>query len=148
MSTGPPSSDTVRSFEPPTRNPTWRPSGEKNGVPAPSVPAIGVEVSWSCSRIQSRPPRSAGPTYTRRFPSGEIATRFPDCVTGWSACSGGRKRLNRLTAGTGAGRSQPHKAAAMASAAMPTSAKVRGSRRPFPALAATGATAAVRTVGT
>ena len=35
------------------------------------------------------PASLAGPTYTIRFPSGEIATRLPDCVTGWSACSGG-----------------------------------------------------------
>jgi hypothetical protein len=37
----PPLSDTFFSF-PGTPNPTHRPSGEKNGLNAPSVPGIGV----------------------------------------------------------------------------------------------------------
>jgi hypothetical protein len=35
-------------------NPTWRPSGEKNGLYPPSVPAIGGEVSWSRRRGRDR----------------------------------------------------------------------------------------------
>src|SRR5690242_16784275 len=100
--------------------PTDRPSGEKNGEPAPSVPEMAMDVSLSWSRTQSRPLLlGPGPTYTSRSPSGEIATRLPEPVTVLSAWSGGRKTLNRLTVGAGPERSQPQAAspAATASAA-------------------------------
>ena len=42
---GPPPSATVRSLVPWTRKPSWLPSGEKKGDPAPAVPGTGV--AWS-----------------------------------------------------------------------------------------------------
>src|SRR6476469_1811494 len=145
---GPPSSGATRSLVPPTMKPTDRPSGEKNGDPAPSVPEIGVEISLSWSRTQSRPLLGPGPTYTRRCPSGEIATRLPDWVTLLTAWSGGRKTLKRLTAGAGPGRSQPQAASAAAARRPANSPILTGSSRVFAAGAgaARAAVAAVRAV--
>src|SRR5258708_13274640 len=57
------------------RKPTLLPSGEKNGVLAPSVPGTAIAWSWLRARIKScdRGP----PMYASRDPSGEMATR-PD----------------------------------------------------------------------
>ena len=66
--------------------PTWRPSGEKNGLSPPSVPASGVGWTWPASLIQRRVVPSPFPTYTIRFPSGEMATRPASAVED-TACS-------------------------------------------------------------
>jgi len=63
-------------------NPTRLPSGEKNGLEAPSVPAIGVASSWSMRRSQRRVPPSAGPMYASARPSRDSAMRAPPLALG------------------------------------------------------------------
>src|SRR6185369_4743599 len=123
VSGGPPSSERIRTVRPFRMKPSWRPSGEKNGLTTPSVPGIGVGRSLSWSRSQRRVPPSAGPMYTSLVPSGEIAMLLA-VGDGRSASPGRSSRLNRLTIGAGFGRNQPQSAAAVAIAAMPSATGV------------------------
>ena len=95
VTVGAPASDAIRTAVPSLRNPIRWPSGEKNGLAAPSVPAIGVASSWSSRRSQRRFPPSAGPLYTSARPSGESAIRAPPVGSGGcSAWFGRSARLN------------------------------------------------------
>ena len=135
VTVGAPASDASRTSTPFRMNPTRLPSGEKNGCEAPSVPAIGVASSWSMRRSQRRVPASAGPMYASARPSSEIAMRAPPLLFGGcSAWLGLSARLNWLTGGTGAGRSQPQSAAAaVAARATPSAVTSTPGRRRAPA---------------
>src|SRR4051812_45287337 len=87
------------------RKPTWLPSGEKNGVAAPSVPGTAMAWSWLRARIRScdRGP----PMYARRDPSREMATRPDQGVLGTIASAESITQVNRTTCFGGAGRNQP-----------------------------------------
>ena len=54
----------------PLMKPTRKPSGEKNGLKAPSVPISSTGSSWSRDRTKRRP---VSPTYTSFEPSGDAA---------------------------------------------------------------------------
>src|SRR5437879_9755981 len=90
---------------PSLRNPTCLPSGEKNGVVAPSVPGTAMAWSWLRGRIKScdRGP----PMYASRDPSGEMATRPDQGVLGAIASVETIASMDRTTCFAGAGRSQP-----------------------------------------
>src|SRR6266480_1261376 len=87
------------------RNPTCLPSGEKNGVVAPSVPVTAMAWSWLRGRIKScdRGP----PMYASRDPSGEMATRPDHGAPGAIASVESIARVDRTTCFAGAGRIQP-----------------------------------------
>ena len=68
----PPASETFRILSS-AQKPTHWPSGEKKGVYAPSVPAIGTAAAPSSDRRKSCLLSARRPTYTTRRPSGEIA---------------------------------------------------------------------------
>src|SRR5204863_2855455 len=87
------------------RKPTRRPSGEKNGLVAPSVPGTATAWSWLRARIRScdRGP----PMYASREPSGEMARRPDQAVLGASASVESIASMDRTTCFAGAGRSQP-----------------------------------------
>src|SRR2546428_552545 len=87
------------------RKPTLLPSGEKNGVLAPSVPGTAIAWSWLRARIQScdRGP----PMYASRDPSGEMATRPDQGAPGAIASVESVARVDRTTCFAGAGRIQP-----------------------------------------
>src|SRR5213076_1161709 len=87
------------------RNPTCLPSGEKNGVVAPSVPVTAMAWSWLRGRIKScdRGP----PMYASRDLSGEMATRPDQGVLGAIASVESIASMDRTTCFAGAGRSQP-----------------------------------------
>src|ERR1041385_26558 len=80
---GPPSRDStltavlLRGGTPGTMNPRREPSGEKNGLTAPSVPPNGDPRSWSRAGSHNRvPPSGVAPVYPGRSPPGEIASRY------------------------------------------------------------------------
>src|SRR5947207_713362 len=102
------------------RNPTCLPSGEKNGVVAPSVPGTATAWSWLRGRIKScdRGP----PMYASRDPSGEIAIRPDQGVLGTIASVESIARVDRTTCFAGAGRIQPQIAVAEISMASPITA--------------------------
>src|SRR5436309_15778381 len=87
------------------RNPTCLPSGEKNGVVAPSVPGTAIAWSWLRARIKScdRGP----PMYASRDPSGEMAMRPDQGAPGAIASVESIARVDRTTCFAGAGRIQP-----------------------------------------
>src|SRR6267142_2320892 len=87
------------------RKPTLLPSGEKNGVLAPSVPGTAIAWSWLRARIKScdRGP----PMYASRDPSGEMATRPDHGAPGAIASVESVARMDRTTCFAGAGRIQP-----------------------------------------
>src|SRR6266568_8211839 len=87
------------------RKPTLLPSGEKNGVLAPSVPATAIAWSWLRARIMScdRGP----PMYASRDPSGEMATRPDQGAPGAIASVESIARVDRTTCFAGSGRIQP-----------------------------------------
>ena len=98
VTVGAPASEAMRTCVPSLTNPIRWPSGEKNGLDAPSVPAIGVASSWSIRRSQRRLPPSPGPLYTSARPSGESAIRAPPVPSGGcSAWFGRSARLNWLS---------------------------------------------------
>src|SRR5213080_3645827 len=105
---------------PSLRNPTCLPSGEKNGVVAPSVPGTAMAWSWLRGRIKScdRGP----PMYASRDPSGEIAIRPDQGVLGTIASVESIARVDRTTCFAGAGRIQPQIAVAEISMASPITA--------------------------
>src|SRR5437867_7842439 len=92
------------------RNPTCLPSGEKNGVVAPSVPGTAMAWSWLRGRIKSCDRRP--PMYASRDPSGEMATRPDQGVLGAIASVESIASMDRTTCFAGAGRSQPQIAVA------------------------------------
>src|SRR5207249_8592061 len=102
------------------RNPTCFPSGEKNGVVAPSVPGTAMAWSWLRGRIKScdRGP----PMYASRDPSGEIAIRPDQGVLGTIASVESIARVDRTTCFAGAGRIQPQIAVAEIKMASPITA--------------------------
>src|SRR5436853_6449032 len=102
------------------RNPTCLPSGEKNGVAAPSVPGTARAWSWLRGRIKScdRGP----PMYASRDPSGEIAIRPDQGVLGTIASVESIARVDRTTCFAGAGRIQPQIAVAEIRMASPITA--------------------------
>src|SRR5919109_1706671 len=127
----------------PAKNATQRPSGEKTGLKAASVPGTGVTVSLSSSRWYSCVvvPRRA--TYTRLLPSGASAsegrpTPQGATPTNASAAESGRtiSDLRGRALPLVSDRCQPNqpKAAASAAIVQPAIATksqfVRGSRRP------------------
>src|SRR6476660_4567587 len=123
VTVGAPDREAMRTTVPSFTNPTRWPSGEKNGLDAPCVPAIGVASSWSSRRSQSCEPPSAGPRYASARPSGDRAMRPPpEGLGGCSAWLFRSARLNWLTGWAGLGRSQPQSAAAVATASAPLSA--------------------------
>ena len=76
-------------------------------------------------------------------PSGEMATRAPPAFcTGWSASVGRSATPNCVSGWAGGGRSQPHSAAAVATAATPASASVAVLHRDLAPLAARAGAAA------
>src|SRR6266403_6297880 len=85
--------------------PKCLPSGEKNGVVAPSVPGTAMAWSWLRGRIKScdRGP----PMYASRDPSGEMATRPDQGAPGAIASVESIARVDRTTCFAGAGRIQP-----------------------------------------
>src|SRR5438034_7914689 len=87
------------------RNPTCLPSGEKNGVVAPSCPGAAMAGGWLRARIKScdRGP----PMYASRDPSGEMATRPDQGAPGAIASVESIARVDRTTCFAGAGRIQP-----------------------------------------
>src|SRR6267378_3437186 len=87
------------------RKPTLLPSGEKNGVLAPSVPGTAIAWSWLRARIKScdRGP----PMYASRDPSGEMATRPDQPVLGTLASPESIVSIYRNTRFAGARRSHP-----------------------------------------
>src|SRR6059036_3329492 len=87
------------------RKPTLRPSGEKNGEVAPSVPGTAIAWSWLRARIKScdRGP----PMYASRDPSGEMARRPDQAVLGAIASVESIASMDRTTCFAGTGRSQP-----------------------------------------
>src|SRR5947208_8943355 len=87
------------------RNPTCLPSGEKNGVVAPSVPVTTMAWSWLRGRIKSCDRRP--PMYASRDPSGEMATRPDQGILGAIASVESIASMDRTTCFAGAGRSQP-----------------------------------------
>src|SRR5467141_259400 len=93
----------VRSVSVTLRKPTLLPSGEKNGVLAPSVPGTAIAWSWLRARIKScdRGP----PMYASRDPSGEMATRPDQGAPGAIASVESIARVDRTTcfAGTVSG---------------------------------------------
>src|SRR6476659_2491921 len=139
VTVGAPDREATRTTLPSFTNPTRWPSGEKKGLDAPCVPAIGVASSWSSRRSQSWEPPSAGPRYASARPSGDRAMRPPpDGLGGCSAWLFRSARLNLLSGSTGVGRSQPHSAAAVAttSATLRASTAARGRRLFAPSRAA------------
>src|SRR5712692_309899 len=76
----PPASATFFTFWSATKA-SHSPSGENTGLSAPSVPGIGLAANSSSPRTYSCRRLSRPATYTRRRPSGEIAT-IPSAVTG------------------------------------------------------------------
>ena len=145
---GAPSKEATRTEFPPLMKPIRPPSGEKNGLAAPSVPAMGVAVSWSSGRTQRRVPPSAGPEYTMRRPSGEMASRPPPlAIGGCMAWDDGSARLNWVSGSTGAGRSQPQSAAtAETTATAPSAMRAAPGRRREPGRDGGGAAASSDTV--
>src|SRR6267142_2050079 len=87
------------------RKPTLLPSGEKNGVLAPSVPGTAIAWSWLRARIKSRD--RGPPMYASRDPSGEMATRPDQGAPGAIASVESIARVDRTTCFAGAGRIQP-----------------------------------------
>src|SRR5258705_2649756 len=87
------------------RKATLPPSGEKNGVLAPSVPGTAIACSWLRARIKScdRGP----PMYATRDPSGEMATRPDQGAPGAIASVESIARVDRTACFAGAGRIQP-----------------------------------------
>jgi hypothetical protein len=61
VTVGAPSSEAIATAVPFLMKPIRRPSGEKNGLEAPSLPAIGVALSWSSRRSQRRDAPLPGP---------------------------------------------------------------------------------------
>src|SRR6266700_5349399 len=102
------------------RKPTLLPSGEKNGVLAPSVPGTAIAWSWLRARIKScdRGP----PMYASRDPSGEMATRPAQGALGAIASVESIARVDRTTCFAGAGRIQPQIAVTEISMASPITA--------------------------
>src|SRR6267143_6206137 len=99
------------------RKPTLLPSGEKNGVLAPSVPGTAIAWSWLRARIKScdRGP----PMYASRDPSGEMATRPDHGAPGAIASLESIAKVDRTTCFAGTGRIQPQNAVAEISMASP-----------------------------
>src|SRR5437773_10114167 len=87
------------------RKPTRRPSGEKNGEVAPSVP--GTAMAWSWLRARIRSCERGPPMYASRDPSGEMARRPDQAVLGAIASVESIASMDRTTCFAGAGRSQP-----------------------------------------
>src|SRR6266404_5726162 len=92
------------------RKPTRRPSGEKKGEVAPSVPGTAMAWSWLRARIKSC--ERGPPMYASRDPSGEMATRPDQGVLGAIASVESIASMDRTTCFAGAGRSQPQIAVA------------------------------------
>src|SRR5213596_698508 len=87
------------------RKPTRRPSGEKNGEVAPSVPGTAMAWSWLRARIKSC--ERGPPMYASRDPSGEMARRPDQAELGAIASVESIASMDRTTCFAGAGRSQP-----------------------------------------
>src|SRR6059036_1469190 len=92
------------------RKPTLRPSGEKNGEVAPSVPGTAMAWSWLRARIKSC--ERGPPMYASRDPSGEMARRPDQAVLGAIASVESIASTDRTTCFADAGRSQPQIAVA------------------------------------
>src|SRR5256885_9946546 len=102
------------------RKPTLLPSGEKNGVLAPSVP--GTAIAWSWLRARSKSCDRGPPMYASRDPSGEIATRPDQGAPGDIASVESIASVHLTTYFAGAGRIQPRIAPAEISMASPITA--------------------------
>src|SRR6266540_6085236 len=102
------------------RKPTRLPSGEKNGVLAPSVPGTAMAWSWLRARIKSSD--RGPPMYASRDPSGEMATRPDQGVAGAIASVESIAMVYRTTCFAGLGRSQPQIAVAEIRMASPITA--------------------------
>src|SRR5262245_54133093 len=93
----PPSIDT-RFNQPATKKPTERPSGERNGLVAPSVPAMGVTASFDSSRRYRRRPSRDTATNTSTRAS-EDSARMGDSSSG-SQWPGGSEMENAHASGS------------------------------------------------
>ena len=76
----PPRETTLTVFGANVKNATLWPSGENTGCLEGLVPGSARAPSWSRCRIHScgRPPSPPTPEYTKRDPSGEIASSDPN----------------------------------------------------------------------
>ncbi len=120
----PPATDTTRS-SPCAKNPSDRPSGEKNGERASSEPGIARASKSDSSRTHSRGASSPfWDTYAIVLPSLLIAGGPVTSSSGSSAID------NRTGSGRASGRSQPHVASANAMAATATRAGTHARRGP------------------
>ena len=103
--------------------PRCRPSGEKKGLTAPSVPGIGD----GAQLVELPEPEARAPlarTDIHQPPAIGRDRDVPCLGVGWSPSPGRKKRLNRLIGGAGAGPDQPHSAAAVATTATARAASV------------------------
>src|SRR5262245_29140517 len=73
MICAPPPVRSTRRKRPRAKKPSERPSGDQNGLDAPSVPVIGLVTKVVSERTKMWLPLASTPTYAIRPPSGEIA---------------------------------------------------------------------------